>query len=383
MKKIKFLLLGVIILFPLWTISANAIDMRSGDNLYISEDVLTDLYLFSGNVVINADIYGDLYVLGGSVSVNGKISDDLVIAGGKVSVMGTVGDDLRIVGGQVDVYSEISGDLIMLGGQLSVGPRSLIMGSVFAGGGFVSIDGEINGNLTGTISSLMLNGLIGGDVNITIENVISFSDEALVLGDFVYRKLIEAYIPEDKIKGEIEYREFSRNIDKKDNGFTALYFGFKLFSFLNAVLLILLLVLFSPKFIEKSSEVSKKNLLKTFSVGLLTVILLLIGSIMLLMTILGIQLALIAGFVFGALIYLSKLFTASIIASYLVDFKKKKFLRIKLFFAMTLAMLVYYLVGMTPYIGWFLNVILFVIGIGSIILTKQYYLLYLKNKNQI
>lgn len=370
---------------PLFVSSAYAMDFRTGDLVVITDTVYEDLYLFSGSATINADVIGDVYVFGGTVSINGNISQDVVVMGGTVNMTGSVGDDVRIIGGDVTVYSQIQGDLLMAGGSLDIAPDSIVNGSAQIAGGIISLDGKIMQDLEGNVGVLRLNGQVYGNVNVTIENIISFSDKSLVYGNFTYRQLMESSIPKGVVKGKIEYKEFSNTTDisfDKDY-FVMLFLAFKTFSLLNALLLVLLFVILTPKLIEKSAEIAKKNLMKTFSVGLLSLILFLVGSIIAVMTVVGIHFALIAGFIFAAMIYLAKIFAAGLLSSYIIDFRKKKHLRLKLFFAMSLVMLIYYLIGMTPIIGWFLNMILFVMGLGSIILVKQYYFLYLRNKNQI
>ncbi len=359
-------------------------DIRTGENLFITETIVDDLYLVSGNITLNADVIGDVYVLGGSVSINGTISEDLIVIGGKVTVMGSVGDDLRVLGGSVSVYSNVGDDIILAGGTLDIGPGSVINGSAYASGGLVSLDGTINENLSGNISMLLLNGVVNGNVDITVENTVTFSNGARVGGDFTYRKLIEDNIPKGVVSGRVIYKEFS-NVQESTKDFNSLgiFVAMKSFSLMNALLIALLLVIFTPKFLEKSAEVAKVNLLKTFAVGLLTLILVVVGAVILLMTLVGVHIAIIFGFIFGAMVYLAKIFACTLLVSYIVDFKKKKHLKLKLFFGMALCLIIYYMIGMTPFVGWILNMILFLTGLGAMVLTKQYYVLYLRNKNQI
>ncbi|MDX9971293.1 MAG: hypothetical protein RBS56_05345 [Candidatus Gracilibacteria bacterium] len=384
MFKIKYLILGILLAGLGFSSSAFAMDIRTGENLFINETIVDDLYLVSGNVTLNADVVGDVYVLGGSVSVNGNISEDMIVIGGKVTVTGNIGDDLRVLGGQVSVYSNVGDDLVIAGGSLDIGPGSVVNGSAYTSGGLVSLDGTINENLSGNLSVLLLNGVVNGNVDITVENSVSFSQGARVGGDFTYRKLIEDNIPKGVVSGRVIYKEFSNAKEStKDFDTLGLFVAMKSFSLVNALLIALLLVLFTPKFLEKSAEVSKVNLLKTFALGLLTLILVVVGAIILLITIVGVHIAIICGFIFGAMLYLAKIFACTLLVSYIVDFKKKKHLRLKLFFGLTLCLIIYYMIGMTPFVGWLLNGILFLTGLGSMVLTKQYYVLYLRNKNQI
>jgi hypothetical protein len=69
-------------------------------------------------------------------------------------------------------------------------------------------------------------------------------------------------------------------------------------------------------------------------------------------------------------------------ASYVFNFKKK-ISRLKLFGMIFLAMIVYYLLGIIPFVGLGVNLVLFLIGIGSIFLLKVDDYRFLKKKNMI
>jgi len=100
------------------------------------------------------------------------------------------------------------------------------------------------------------------------------------------------------------------------------------------------------------------------------------------MTVIGIPLAIIVLSVMLIVCFIAKLFASAWIAGYFINLKKKVS-KVKLFFVIAAALLVYSLLGMIPYLGKAINVILFLIGTGSMVLMKIEIMKLLKSKKLI
>ncbi len=378
MKKFLIVLASVF----LFSIPAYAINIETGENLIINDDILDDSYFASGNAQVHGNILGDLYIFGGNIFIKGNIFEDLVVIGGKVNVEGNVSGDLRVIGGQVSVYGNIGDDIVVAGGQIDIAKDSVVDGSILAGAGLLTVDGQVKGELRGAIGMLFLNGKIFDDVTVTIEDSIIVSETAEIYGDLNYSGLIEANIPENVVKGEINFNEFQRESIMDD--LNKLFFLQKLLSFIAAMILMILFVILSPRALVKSGELTKENVVKSFGVGLLTLIAGLMGSIVLMVTVVGIPIAIILFSILLIFYYLAKVFVAAWLASYIFDFKRKKiWVRFRYAISLTIALLLYYLLSLIPIVGWIVNIILFIIGIGSLVLVKVEYFKYLKSKKML
>ena len=377
----KKFLISLVALF-LFSIPAYAINIETGENLVIDDDLLDDSYFLSGNARINGNILGDLYIFGGSISIEGNVYEDLVVIGGKVKVNGNVTGDLRVIGGQVSVYGNIGDDLVTAGGQVDIAQDAVIDGSVLAGAGILTIDGQVKGELRGAFGMLFLNGKIFDDVNVTIEDSVIISETAEIYGDFNYSGLIEAGIPENVVKGEINFNEFERESIMED--LNRLFFLQKLLSFIASVILMVIFVLFIPKALVKAGDLTRENIVRSFGVGLLTLISGLMGSIILMVTVVGIPLALILFSILLIVYYLAKIFVAAWFVSYIFDFKRKKiWVKFRYALWLSVALLIYYFLSSVPMVGWIINLILFIIGVGSLLLVNIEYIKYLKSKKML
>ncbi|OGJ43034.1 hypothetical protein A3I58_02070 [Candidatus Peregrinibacteria bacterium RIFCSPLOWO2_02_FULL_39_10] len=376
MKKVISVIFVLFVSIIFGSLTAFAAELSWGENIVYTDEILDDAYIFAGNGNIEGNVNGDLYIAGGSIVVNGNVSEDLVVVGGKVTVMGNIGGDLRIAGGQASVYSTIGDDVIMVGGQLDIGKTAVVNGSVIVGTGILTVDGYVKEDIRGGLGMLLLNGNVDRNVIVSVEDKLSISKTASIGGNLTYSSLLESDIPEGVVKGTVKFNKFEK--EPLLERVTYLFFIQKLVSFLSALVLLLLIVTFMPKSLVQSAEATKENVFKSFGIGLLTMIAAVIGSILLLITVIGIPLALIILSSLVVVFYVAQIFVSVWIAGYL--FKLKNFGKTKLFGAAALGLLLYYLIGFIPFVGWAVKIVLFLVGVGAIVMRKMHYWKFLKDK---
>ncbi|MCK9186891.1 hypothetical protein M0P48_05705, partial [Candidatus Gracilibacteria bacterium] len=231
----------------------------------------------------------------------------------------------------------------------------------------------------GVIGTLMLNGKIGRDVDVVVQDDISVAYSAKVAGDFSYSSLIESTIPKNVVAGTLTFNKS----DKKDNfsSVTSDIVTNKVVSYVSALIILALFCAFFKNYFVKASEFAKQNILKAMGIGIITIISCFVGGAMLLFTIVGVPLGLIA-FVVGLLfLYLGKIFAAVWIGNYFGKFgKNKKLNELNLFLWSALGLLIYYVVGLVPIVGWVANAGAALVGIGVITNMKVEILNFLRSK---
>jgi len=376
MKKVISVIFVLFVSIIFGSLTAFAAELSWGENIVYTDEILDDAYIFAGNGNIEGNVNGDLYIAGGSIVVNGNVSEDLVVVGGKVTVMGNIGGDLRIAGGQASVYSTIGDDVIMVGGQLDIGKTAVVNGSVIVGTGILTVDGYVKEDIRGGLGMLLLNGNVDRNVIVSVEDKLSISKTASIGGNLTYSSLLESDIPEGVVKGTVKFNKFEK--EPLLERVTYLFFIQKLVSFLSALVLLLLIVTFMPKSLVQSAEATKQNVFKSFGIGLLTMIAAVIGSILLLITVIGIPLALIILAALVVIFYVAQIFVSVWIAGYF--FNLKSFKKTKLFGVAALGLLLYYLIGFIPFVGWAVKIVLFLVGVGAIVMRKMHYWKFLKDK---
>ncbi len=381
MKKLIVSLLAIMSLSIFALPMASAVTLSAAENVIITQNILDDAYFVTGNADVQAEVFGDLHVFGGNVTINGTIHEDLIVAGGRVNVNGEVKGDLRVAGGQVSILGNVGDDLLVAGGQVDVGPNATIGGTLAAGSGILTMDGVVKEDIKAGVGIFILNGSVEGDTIITVEDSFTIGPDAKIMGNLKYSAFLEIDIPENVVGGEISFNKF----DEKEAALeevTHLYIMTKIFSYFASLLLLLLLVLFTPKTLTMSAKMTKENPIKTFGVGVLVMLVGLVAPLVLVLTIIGLPLALITAAMLIVLIYMSKLFVAAWMSSYIIDYKKK-IKKTKLFGVLALSLLAYYLIGSIPLVGWIIHLVLFLIGAGAAVLSDFEYFKFLKSKKMI
>ena len=93
-----------------------------------------------GNIDVGEPVDGNLYVAGGNVNVTAPVSGNVRIAGGDITVTGSVGGKLAVAGGHVKLDGPVAGNATVSGGTLDLGPNARISGRLSFNGGRLDQD---------------------------------------------------------------------------------------------------------------------------------------------------------------------------------------------------------------------------------------------------
>ena len=381
------LLKNIFIAAALMALSAQAAvaaTFVAGETGFVQEAVDDDLYVVAGKSEINADVNGDLYMFAGQAVVNGDIAEDLVITGGQINIVGDVKGDLRILGGEVSIFGTVGDDLLVTGGTVDLGRDAVVEGSVFASSGILTLSGDVREDVKGATGMLTILGNVGGNVQMTVQDTLKVDHLASVGGNLEYSSFIAVDVPEGVVAGDVVFNKFDRKAFLGE--LTAAYFYWKLIGFASALLIVLLVAIAVPRYIVKTNKNMRAHTWKSMGVGALTIVIGFMAPLMLFFTIIGVPLGLVILFSLGIVWILAKVFAAAYIGSFIVDInslKKPESSNGKIFWAMSLGLLIYYVIGIIPVIGWIANALLFLIGVGGMVKSEIQYLDFLRSKKKI
>jgi len=128
--------------------SAAAADAASDSTIYVGGDVQVSkpvegpVHALGGNVSIEAPVNGDVWAAGGNVRLasTATVAGDVSVAGGDVRVEGPIRGDLNVAGGQVRIDGPVTGDASVAAGTLALGPGARIEGKLHLTGGDLQRD---------------------------------------------------------------------------------------------------------------------------------------------------------------------------------------------------------------------------------------------------
>ena len=112
--------------------AAASSQLQIGGEVRITEAVEGPLRILGGDVTLDAPVNGSVKIAGGNVTVgpNAIVSGDVSIAGGNVDVEGTIKGKLRAAGGNVRLDGPVAGDASIAAGTLDLTPKARIEGSL-------------------------------------------------------------------------------------------------------------------------------------------------------------------------------------------------------------------------------------------------------------
>ena len=175
---------AMVLLVCLAPATASAMTVREGDMVTVAsgELISDDLYAFGNTITVDGIVDGDLVAFGQNVVIDGEVRGSVLGAAQTVRVNGTVGGSVRAAGALVDVTGQVGGDVIAGASQVTVSGsvgRDLAAGSadvrisggivrnVVVGANYLTIDGQVGGNVGASVNRVTVTkqGSVGGDLD--------------------------------------------------------------------------------------------------------------------------------------------------------------------------------------------------------------------------
>lgn len=295
---------------------ASASDIRSGTSVNIrqSERVTDDLYLSAGTVTIAGTVEGDASMATGRARITGTIDGTVLLLTGRGDISGTVGGSLRIAGGAVEVGGDVGGDLVVLGGRVTVPSGGSIGGDLIVAGGIVDLRGTVTGDVRGVAISTTIGGTVGGDVMVESSRF-SVPSSARITGDVRYLTAADALISSAAgITGSTE-RVGQAPWESSASG-SARAFG-PLLRTVWALIAGVVIIAIAPRLADAIGR-NGRAVLRAVGIGLLALIVVPIVTVVLIASMIGLPIGLIAIGAFIAILYLTQVFVGLAIGAFIL-----------------------------------------------------------------
>lgn len=295
----------------LFVTTANAQNFKTGDNITVTASEIIDSMLFAGgkNIYIAGTINGDVYCAGETVNISGTIKGDVFCAGQTINISGTVEGSIRLMS-QTVTLSGIIADSATVGAQdLIITNTSAIGRDLLGGIQNLTINGQIKRDLVAGSENLIVNGTVGRNVNGGTESLM-IGSSGVISGNVEYISDKDLTISNGgKINGTVS-RTAPEKSESSNSGFE---FGWFIYFIITAIATSVVLVSLFPRIFEESSTKALKTPGKTFLLGLLTVFLAPVLIIALMISTVGIPLA-----IFITLAWIASMFINGAFAGYMV-----------------------------------------------------------------
>lgn len=370
--------IGLIVLFlATFLFSAKAFasswDTMPEIDTLAQEETVEGPGFFSGTLVrVDGTVNGTAFVTGENVQINGTINGDLFVAAQNATITGEITGNIYFAGMTIIMEGEVAQDTFMAGQTLTIGEDASLGRDLFTAGNRIIQAGAVERHMFGAGDSIVLNGSIGGDVNLDL-NRLSLGNAAVINGDLTYTSDKEANMESGaQVQGETDFRQVERNRQDMYNRQMRRGFGsqiwFAVLSVLSAALIWLVIKLWRPTWWERTAQPLLERPLATMGIGLLALLVTPLLGILLMITIIGIPLAFILLTGYGIMLYLAKIFV-SVAAALALTRRTRGTKRIKEGWLVILSLLILGLLGMVPILNFFLWVLMAIAGLGTFALS--------------
>ena len=358
--------LGSLILAVGYAQPAEAIDTRTANIISVEADEIVDdtLVAFGQVVRIDGEVTGDLIVFAQTIEITGSVRGDVYSFGRTIETDGEVGGGFAGFGQMIRIGDTIGQSVYGFAQTFRSGRDAAIEGDLFAFGEDINVGGSIARNATVFSNTFTLSGEVRRDVTFG-GRMAAVQSSASIGGD------LDVGLPDGDnleldssatVGGEtiVDVQEPSREEDEILSVWTIALTAL----WLAAAFLSGMLLLWALPALRRVPLENLGGILASAGVGFLIITALPVLSVVLAVTIIGLPAGLVIAAVWALGLYVSKIVVAHFLGHTLLRPKQQgpRSLVLPLLLGLVLVLVAVSL----PYVGWVINLLLVVLGLGAI-----------------
>ncbi|HEX6705589.1 MAG TPA: polymer-forming cytoskeletal protein [Albitalea sp.] len=337
-----------------------------------SLDQGADRFVVGGSVRVFDPVAGDLIAAGGKVDVNAAVNGDAVVGGGDVRIGGAVGQSLYTGGGNVTLDGAVARNVRVAGGRIELGPRAVVSGNLSAAGGRVHLEGTVKGYVQASGGRLLIDGAVDGDV-VARSGAVELGPKARIGGKLRYASHRELKRdPAAQVTGGVEVMPMVGRPGEAPERRTVARTGRWLWT-AGLVLTAIVLVAAMPAFTTRVATTLRTRAGTSLLAGLVALVCIPVAAAVLLITVIGIPLALIALLLYLALLLVGYTMTGIAVGDWVLARHAGANVAAmgRRVLAAALAVLVIALLGRVPWVGWLVSFAALIAGVGALVMQAR------------
>lgn len=358
--------LGSLILAIGYAQPAEAIDTRTANIISVEAgEIVDDTLVAFGQVVrIDGEVTGDLIVFAQTIEITGSVRGDVYSFGRTIETDGEVGGGFAGFGQMIRIGDAIGQSVYGFAQTFRSGRDATIEGDLFAFGEAINVGGVVARNVTVFGNTFTLTGEVRRDVTFggrmaAVQSSASIGgnlDVGLPAGDNLELDSSATVGGETIVDVQEPSREEDGILSVWTIALTALW--------LAAAFLSGMLLLWALPALRRVPLDNLGGILASAGIGFLVIIALPILSVVLAVTIIGLPAGLVIAAVWALGLYVSKIVVAHFLGHTLLRPKQQgpRSLVLPLLLGLVLVLVAVSL----PYVGWVINLLLVVLGLGAI-----------------
>ena len=338
----KFIKIFIVVFLLMLTIPVFA----DTDKLYVAGDTVTETELKEGST----------FVAGNNVTTENKVDGISFVAGSDVDIKST-SDYLFAAGYEVNIDNASFKDGFVAGYTVELS-NSNIERDVYAAAETVRLSTTIGRNMYVASNTLIVTGTVNGNLTAYASNI-EIKEGAVINGTLKYSEDAVLSISD---KATVNNKEAVKSLSLSNSSTLISKVFDALFSFVNTLVVGIVLLLLMPKLFDKIISYKKETILSNMGFGLIALFLMPIVSLLLIMTMVGVNLSMLLFTFFIVSVYLSTLFSSYYIGNLILSNKiKNKYV------ILIISLFAYYFIRLIPFVGTIMMLSTLALGLGLII----------------
>jgi len=370
MRKIVFFIGVCVLAVPIFASADSGSETR---NIILGpeETIEGDFVQAGESLDLSGIVAGDIMVAGGEVDISGTTGGDILVAGGNINISGQAGEDLRVVGGNISVVGPVIKNATIVGGTIRLEDGSNVSGNTYLVGGNITARGTVAGDMTIAGGRVVLSGIIGGNLKIYADEI-ELRQGARVEGDFTYYSGKDASIAE----GVVIVGEVTKNVrpgtNKDFNGkglFGSALVAFVVWKILASLVVALVAWKLFALRIKESLAKFTIDFWSKLGWGFVTLVATPVAAIIVMFTLIGIPLAVVALLLYAVAVYLGSILGTLMFGRWLTTLVKFSEPEMNFpWISFLLGIVVLAVITLVPFFGFLVQMVVSVWGFGSLLM---------------
>jgi len=341
---------------------AAATEFRKGPSIQIAKDetVKGDVYATGQEINVDGTIDGDLYVWGQEATVRGHVTGDVFLFVQTGRIEGQVDGSVRGACNNITISGDVKRSLMAWAQVIHVDSRGSIGRTLTSFSQTLGIDGKVGGDLFVRNQTTRINGSIGGSVDQKGESLL-IEDGAQVEGSIKFEGGKEPTVSKKaKLASEVQFTHHVQRREEfgKSSAFwtVALVFAFALYG--------MMLFLLNPAFAREAVGAAD-NVGASLGLGLLVFFGVFIGSLIAIVTLVGMFVGFSSLFVWLIAVYAAQPVVGALVGQWIMGKSNETW---PLIGRMMVGILLIRVATMLPH-GWIIKLGVTFWGLGAISLA--------------
>jgi cytoskeletal protein CcmA (bactofilin family) len=347
--------------------SAGAAELRHGDPNYslpAGEVIHTDLIVTADSTRIDGDVEGDLITFSHSVTVNGHIKGDIIAFSQELRVNGPVDGNVRAMAQNLQLYGKVARNVLVWAGDVNLDQDAVVNGSLTAGSGHLEVNGKLVGDLLAFSGDVDINGQLGRNARIRAGHL-TIGSRADIAGQ-TNAELRQA--PEvstsAKLGSPLDWKITQR--DSENRYSSARYYVHQILKWGASFLFGLVLLFLMPGFFFDAVRACNKTA-PAIGFGLLLLPGVLLAAVIMCITIVGLGVGISALLLWLIAIYAAQVLVGAWLGEKVLGASAGVGAALG---RLALGLAILRVLGMLPYLGWWISFVAVIWGIGAVALAS-------------